>query len=159
MDIVEKFVHLHIDYIEVVLSPAVSRASHADHELSGNAALQKQLRQTTFGLCVIYHMAFVQSALGDNWNGLKRFDSADREGFNIDWCMFDTIKYIRDCFAHDPDGELFPSEQNNTSRFLSNIDNYPDLKVDVIDNKLAISSSTVQQSFNFFESMLREIIT
>lgn len=159
MNIVDRFVHFHLDYVEVVLEPAVSRAASADDNISKNTDLQRQLNQTTFGLCVIYHLAFIQSALGENWDTLKRFNSRDRENYNIDWNVFDLLKYIRDCFAHDPDGELFPSDQNNTIRFRAEIDNHPNLKIKVMNNRLCLSPSTVQQSFYFFERLLREITT
>ena len=69
------------------------------------------------------------------------------------------FKYIRDCFAHDPDGELFPPWQHNTIRFSSSINNHPELKVIITNRKLNITSTTVRQSFNFFQGFLRETIT
>ena len=159
MDIVEKFINLHLDYIEVVLEPSVSRACSADDRFSKNIDLQKKLQQTTLGLCVIYHMAFVQAALEEKWSTLKRPNSPQRDDFNIDWDKFDTFKYIRDCFAHNPDGEMFSDQQSNTIKFQSNMIRYPELKLEIIDNQLKITPSTVLKSFNYFEELLRETIT
>jgi len=159
MSIKQKFVNLQIDYIEVVLMPAASRASSADDNISNNLELQKSLTQTTLGLCIIYHMAFIQAELGDIWSKVKHLDSEHRNEYDIDWSLFNTFKYIRDCFAHDTEGNLFPVEQNNTRRFLENLQRYPDLNIRVTDDKININASTVQQSFNFFEKFICETNT
>ena len=159
MNIRQKFVNLQIDYIEVVLMPAVSRACNADDNISNNMVLQKSLTQTTLGLCIIYHMAFIQAELGELWSDIKRCDSEKRAEFNIDWALFEIFKYIRDCFAHDPNGVLFPEVQTNTKRFHINLSNYPDLPLTIDNGKIILTNSTVQQSFNFFEKLICETIT
>ena len=123
MSIRQKFVNLQIDYIEVVLMPAVNRASMADEEFSRDIELKKLLTQTTLGFCIIIHIAFIQNELGiiELRDTLKRFDSSDRDTFDIDWQVFDILKYVRDCFSHNIDASLFPREQNNTIRFLESL--------------------------------------
>lgn len=155
----QKFVEFQITYIEVVLESAVSRACSADDAISKDVSLQQSLIQLTLGLCVIYHMAFIQKELGEVWSTIKGFNSGKREDYNLDWILFDILKYIRDCFAHDPSGGLFPPKQANTKRFIDNLPNYPFLKVQIIDNRIIMSNSTVQQSFNYFENLIQETIT
>jgi hypothetical protein len=156
----QEFVNLQIDYIEVVLSAAVSRACHADADLAGNPELIQILSQTTMGLCVIYHMAFIQSALGDElWSDIKGFQAAKRDDYEIDWLKFDLLKYIRDCFAHDPKGRLFPETQRNTQRFLASYADYPEMGVIVENNQLMLNNQTVQKSFKYFESFICATIT
>ena len=84
MDIIQKFVDLHIHYIEIILELAVSGACFVDTELSQNTPLNKNLKQTTLGLCIIYHMVFIQSSLGEQFNIQKRTDSTERSNFDIE---------------------------------------------------------------------------
>ena len=155
MGVRQNFVNLQIDYIDVVLMPAVTRASMADSEFSRNVELNKLLIQTTLGFCVTFHIAFIQKELGtERWNTLKRVDSSERSSIDINWEIFDILKYVRDCFSHSPDGNIFPRSQNNTIRFLDYLPRHPELKIEVIEDKLHLNSSTIQQSFNFFENFI-----
>jgi len=119
-EVLRKLAYIRMELIETVLGAAVDREADVDLYLKWNEDKKRRLKNFISGLSVIYLFSFMQSHVEENqWEDIKSPSGKQRALFkNVDFDCFDVFKYVRDCFAHDWEGSMFPKTQSNTIYFL-----------------------------------------
>ena len=109
---------------ESLLSVALEAVLKSDEHNWIEPEYQDQSARVLRGITIMYYFAFLQSHVSEStWDKIKSFRNENRSSIaSIDWNKFDIFKYVRDCYAHSPEGLFFPDTQANTKHVLKLLD-------------------------------------
>ena len=149
---------IRIRLIDTILLSAVNREANIDLNLAQDSQEQNILKNAIHGLIIIYYFSFLQSNLVEaQWQQIKSPIGTQRPSFNkVDWDKFDLLKYARDCFAHNWEGQVFPRSQNNTQYFISVLSRSNPTFLSLFNNKIILSDVATFECLQVVKSILEE---
>lgn len=154
-----RLAELEVDLINLIDS-AVSREVKTDAYLEKDAQKQELLRNFIRGLCIIYYFSFLEANISKKqWDKIKRSkNTTERNKFkNIDWDKFDLFKYVRDCFAHNWNGEMFSESKSNTKNFISILNKRSPNYLSIKDKKIILNQEALHECLLLVYSILEEL--
>jgi hypothetical protein len=113
----------YIRFIVTTLAPSVKRAVNNDPEVANNPVFVADLENWKNGLCILALVAFIEANFLSSIQIklLRKFQAPlPQLPQAVNLTHLSCFIYMRDCFAHDPNGLLFPGQQN-TNNFLAAI--------------------------------------
>ena len=91
------------------------------------------------------------------WEQIKSPAGKQRVSFgSVDWDKFDLLKYARDCFAHNWDGQIFPSSQNNTRHFHTIMSRSTQTFLSLDFGKIILSDRATFECLQVIDSIIKE---
>ncbi|MHA1672536.1 MAG: hypothetical protein ACTSYI_02825 [Promethearchaeota archaeon] len=159
--ILQEFRNLRIELHDTVLGTAVSREANIDLYLKNDVHKQEKLKNAIRGLTIIHYFAFLQSHIESlQWDYISNHLHGKRKNYPaIDWDGVDIFYYIRNCFAHNWQGELFPLSQKNTIIFLSLHQKHTELANLITTSNNTIQIGTTLLCFNLIYKILEIFIS
>jgi len=153
--VLKRLSHIRVRHIHEVLLSAVERAVRINHKL---APERRELENFIRGLCIIYYFSFLQSNIvKTQWEQIKSPKGTQRSTFKkVDWDKFDLLKYARDCFAHNWDGQIFPEDQENTKYFRSILSRSTLTFLSLDNDKIILSDNATFECLQVVKSIIEE---
>lgn len=118
---VEEYKRFYVDFVLTILNPAVAQEVSNDPVLRSNPARQAEYQNLVGGLVILALVSFVESNFLSTaqLKSLRNFAGcAPPLPSKVNLTHLSCFVYIRDCFAHDPSGQLL-SGGTNTTQFLA----------------------------------------
>jgi len=154
----KRLAHIRIRLIDTILASAVDREAQIDLKLAQNLQEQHALKNFVRGLSIIYYFSFLQSNLVETqWEQIKSTKGTQRPTFKkVDWDKFDLLKYARDCFAHNWEGQIFPEDQENTKHFRRVLSRLAPTFLSLDKDKLILSDEAKFECLQVVRSIIEE---
>lgn len=117
------------------LLPAVLGGNHAHFDIAElNSTEKKAYPNCLHGFQVMALIAFIESNFlsSSDARSLRNFSNVSRIPLTVNQKHLSGYYYIRDCFAHNPLGKMFPAGDPNSTKFLNAIDTneFPYARID-----------------------------